>query len=78
MYSKGTAYLLWCAGFLLVCGLHRFYLGKPITGVIWLLTGGVFLIGQIVDAFLIPGMVERKNLEARLYAVETHHRAVDE
>ena len=37
-------------------GAHRFYYGRPITGTIWFLTLGVFLIGWIVDLFLIPGM----------------------
>jgi len=52
-HSKTIGYLFWIFGF---TGSHRFYYGKPITGVIWLLTGGVFLIGWIVDLFLIPAM----------------------
>ena len=31
------------------------------TGLVWLFTCGLFLIGQIVDLFLIPGIVEREN-----------------
>ncbi|PIE56440.1 MAG: hypothetical protein CSA34_03800 [Desulfobulbus propionicus] len=49
-----VAYLIWIFGFI---GAHRFYLGKPISGTIYLLTFGVFLVGWIVDLFLIPGMV---------------------
>lgn len=52
-HSKTIGYLLWILGF---TGAHRFYYGKPITGTLWLLTGGLFLIGWIVDFFLIPSM----------------------
>lgn len=52
-HSKTIGYLLWILGF---TGAHRFYYGKPITGVIWLVTGGLFLVGWIIDLFLIPGM----------------------
>ncbi len=55
-HSKTIGYVLWIFGF---TGAHRFYFGKPISGTIWLLTGGLFLVGWIVDLFLIPGM-ERK------------------
>jgi len=52
-HSKTIGYLLWILGF---TGAHRFYYGKPLTGVLWLFTGGLFLIGWIVDFFLIPSM----------------------
>lgn len=61
MYKTGHAYLLWLLCFVGLCGIHRFYCGKWITGMIWLLTGGLLLIGQIIDLFLIPGMVENAN-----------------
>ena len=35
--------------FLGVLGIHRFYLEKWVTGIIYLLTGGLFLIGIIYD-----------------------------
>ncbi len=66
MRSKGVSYLLWFLCVVGLCGVHRFYNGKWITGLLWLLTGGLFLIGQIIDLFLIPGMVERNNLNRRL------------
>ena len=44
--------LLLCI-FLGYFGVHRFYVGKIATGVLWLLTGGLFGIGYIVDIVLV-------------------------
>jgi TM2 domain-containing membrane protein YozV len=52
-HSVVVGYLCWLLGFL---GMHRFYYGKPVTGTIWFFTGGLLLIGWIIDLFLIPGM----------------------
>ena len=52
-HSIVVGYVCWLLGFL---GMHRFYYGKPVTGTIWFFTGGLLLIGWIVDAFLIPSM----------------------
>ncbi|MFW6060711.1 MAG: NINE protein [Phycisphaeraceae bacterium] len=52
--SPGIAYLLWLLCFVGVFGIHRFYTGRWITGLIWLFTFGLLLIGQIVDLLLIP------------------------
>jgi TM2 domain-containing membrane protein YozV len=68
--SKTTAYLLWCLCFVGLCGIHRFYAGKWVTGLIWLFTGGLLLVGQIVDLFLIPGMIGMANLETKVDAME--------
>ena len=55
-HSVLIGYVLWIFGF---TGAHRFYYGKPVTGTIWFFTGGLLLIGWIIDLFLIPGMDRR-------------------
>ena len=52
-HSVAIGYLLWIFGF---TGSHRFYYGRPVSGVIWFLTGGLFLVGWFIDLFLIPSM----------------------
>lgn len=46
------ATLLFCI-FLGVWGVHRFYVGKPWTAILYILTGGLFGIGVIVDLVMI-------------------------
>ncbi|MGH2414647.1 MAG: TM2 domain-containing protein [Microcystaceae cyanobacterium] len=61
------AYVLWGIGFLQFfglfgfCGLHRFYLGRPVTGLMWLFSYGFLFLGQFLDLFLIPKMIEEFN-----------------
>lgn len=52
-HSLLIGYIVWIFG---VFGAHRFYYGRPITGTIWFFTGGLLLVGWIVDLFLIPSM----------------------
>jgi TM2 domain-containing membrane protein YozV len=59
MKSKGLAYLLWF--FLGVFGVHKFYLDKIAVGIIYLLTGGLFLIGLIYDLFTLGNQVDVYN-----------------
>ncbi|BCX46713.1 TM2 domain-containing protein [Haloferula helveola] len=69
-HSKAVGYILWIFGF---TGSHRFYFGKPISGTIWFFTGGLFLIGWLIDVFLIPQM-ERQ--AANRYAVGKYDYSV--
>ena len=34
-------------------GIHRFYVGKNGTGILWFLTGGMFMVGWVIDIILI-------------------------
>lgn len=40
-------------GFLGIAGLHRLYVGKTLSGVIYAISGGVFLLGTIYDLYQI-------------------------
>ena len=52
-HSLIMGYILWIFGF---TGAHRFYYGRPMTGVIWFFTFGLLGIGWLIDLFLIPSM----------------------
>jgi TM2 domain-containing membrane protein YozV len=60
-HNKGMAFLLWLPCLFFVCGIHRFYLGRPLSGLLYLFTLGLGGVGQIVDLLLLPGMVEEAN-----------------
>ena len=59
MKSKLVAYLLWF--FLGWAGIHRFYVGKVVSGILYLLTFGFFGIGWFIDLFLLGGYVDTYN-----------------
>lgn len=42
-------------------GLHRFYLGKFITGLIYLVSGGLFGVGYIYDLWTLNEQIEEVN-----------------
>jgi TM2 domain-containing membrane protein YozV len=51
--------MLGCFSFVGICGLHHFYLGRPIKGLIWLFTIGLLGVGIVWDLFTIPGEKRR-------------------
>ena len=66
-HSKTIGYLLWLFGF---TGAHRFYYGRPVTGVIWFFTLGLVGIGWLIDLFLIPSMDRKADLRFQAGAVD--------
>jgi len=61
--QKDTAlsYVLWFGGFLGLAGLHRMYMGRWVSGLLWFATGGLCLVGQIVDLFMMSRMLQDAN-----------------
>ncbi|MEB3261299.1 MAG: NINE protein [Cyanobacteriota bacterium] len=53
-----TSYGLWCLALFGLCGLHRLYNRKPLTGLVWLLTFGLCGVGQLADLVLMRKLVE--------------------
>ena len=47
--------------FLGLFGVHRFYLGKWLTGLVWFFTGGLFLLGLLFDFWTLNEQVDEKN-----------------
>ncbi|MGB6296024.1 MAG: TM2 domain-containing protein [Rivularia sp. (in: cyanobacteria)] len=63
MKSKELAYILWFLCTFSICGAQRFYCKRYISGFIYLFTFGFFGIGQLIDLFTIPNMVDEENLK---------------
>lgn len=59
-HSVIMGYLLWIFGF---TGSHRFYYGRPISGLIYFCTLGLLGIGWLIDLFLIPGMNAKSDIK---------------
>ena len=72
MHPILKAYLLWLPSFMGVAGLHRFYMGKIGTGILWLCTGGLFGLGTIYDGLTMSGQVREARLRGHMA------RALDE
>lgn len=58
-YDYSVAWIL--LTFLGLLGIHRFYLGKIGTGILWLVTGGIFGIGWLYDFCTLNGQVDERN-----------------
>ncbi|MGK0173240.1 MAG: TM2 domain-containing membrane protein YozV, partial [Gammaproteobacteria bacterium] len=47
--------------FLGMFGVHRMYMGKWITGLIWFFTGGLFLVGYLYDYWTLNDQIDDVN-----------------
>jgi hypothetical protein len=74
MYSVGIAYLLWLLSGCGALGLHRFYLGKIPTGILWMCTAGLAGIGSIYDLITLPRQVREANIRRVLSDPEAYSR----
>lgn len=59
IYDYNVAWLL--LTFLGLFGIHRMYLGKWITGIIYLVTGGLFFVGLLYDLWTLNSQVSERN-----------------
>lgn len=50
--------------FLGIFGVHRFYLGKWLSGLLWLFTGGLLMVGVAYDFWTLNDQVTIRNAEA--------------
>ncbi len=60
--NYSVAWLL--LSFLGIFGLHRMYMGKWISGIVYLCTGGVFLLGVLYDLWTLNTQISECNREA--------------
>lgn len=69
-YAKGAFNynLAWILlTFLGVFGVHRFYLQKWITALLWLFTGGLFGIGYLYDLWNLNKLISEKNQSVNFF-----------
>ena len=52
--------------FLGVFGVHRMYMGKWLTGLLYLLTGGLFLVGVLYDFWTLNSQISERNGPRRI------------
>ena len=47
--------------FLGILGIHRFYMGKWLTGIVYFLSGGLFLVGYVYDYWTLNDQISEIN-----------------
>lgn len=59
--DASLAYLLGALCLIGFAGMNRIYLGKYVTGIIWLLTWGLFGLGLLYDVFTTGSQTREVN-----------------
>ncbi len=59
--DQNIVLVLTLLGFVMVAGMHRFYLGHIAMGLLYLFTGGLFAVGTIYDLLHLKDMVRDYN-----------------
>ena len=49
--------------FLGIFGLHRLYMGKWITAILYFFTGGLFLLGVLYDYWTLNEQISTRNMQ---------------
>jgi TM2 domain-containing membrane protein YozV len=62
-YNYNVSWIL--LTFLGIFGIHRFYLGKWLSGLLWLCTGGLLMFGVVYDFWTLNDQVTVRNAETR-------------
>lgn len=74
--SKKTAFLLCLFGGFL--GLHRFYVGRVMTGLLWMVTLGFCGIGWLIDLLVIAlgGFRDNAGAPLRVWKHQTENKGM--
>jgi TM2 domain-containing membrane protein YozV len=59
--------------FLGVFGVHRFVMGKWLSGLLYLISGGLFLVGVLYDFFTLNGQIDEINRQRYLPTRHPQH-----
>ena len=73
MKKDWAAYLLAACSMFGFAGLHRFYLGRPLSGVLYLATWGWFGLGTLHDLIRMRSLINRANAELSGAGPQTVH-----
>jgi len=60
-----------------ILGAHKFYLNRPLLGVLYFFSGGLILVGWIYDIFTLPRQINEYN--ERIYEfLDSHEQEIED